>query len=395
MTRSRRSIIACGLAAATAIGALSASTAGAQTEGGGGGEVVGGTPAAAGEFPFVVAIEGSDAPAGLDQFCGGSLISTTRVLTAAHCVDDAIPSEIAVLVGTHLLDSGGQQIAVDEIHVHRGWDPDTSRNDLAVLDLSAPVTLSTNVAPIPTPRRNQNVAPAGTLSTVVGWGRTAEAPGGSFPSYLLKAGFPILADSGCSAYGLDFHGPTMLCAGVLAGGTDACQGDSGGPLSTVSSGTTYQVGIVSWGIGCARPDFPGVYTRLSTYAANNDDFERASRVPSGGGRLAGRNYLATRQTGEPLHAAGNRGGGSAWFVWTAAWTGTVRINTFGSSLDTLLGVYRGPSMGALSRVAGNDDAGTGRQSQVQVRAAAGTTYRIAVDGYDGDIGNISLRVAYR
>ena len=72
----------------------------------------------------------------------------------------------------------------------------------------------------------------------------------------------------------------------------------------------------------------------------------------------------------------------------------MRINTFGSNFDTLLGVYRGASLGGLTGVARNDDAPGSRQSQVRFRAARGTTYRIAVDGFNGDIGNVTLRVAY-
>ena len=100
----------------------------------------------------------------------------------------------------------------------------------------------------------------------MGWGATSE--GGSTSRYLLKAQVPFVSDSVCgSSYGRQLVASDMLCAGPLAGGTDTCQGDSGGPMVKSVNGAWVQVGIVSWGNGCARRNYPGVYTEVSTFAS--------------------------------------------------------------------------------------------------------------------------------
>ena len=100
---------------------------------------------------------------------------------------------------------------------------------------------------------------------VTGWGRTAE--GGQRSDALLEARIRVLAESICgspSAYGSLFHGDQMLCAGLTTGGVDTCQGDSGGPLVVpISRGGFRLAGVTSWGFGCARPGFPGVYSRIA------------------------------------------------------------------------------------------------------------------------------------
>ncbi len=369
----------------TVLATLSLPAAARQTEGDGT-EIVGGVLADAGEYPFIVSVIIDNS-----SLCGGSLLTPTRVLTAAHCVDDAVPSTIAVRVGSNSFTSGGTVISAVRKHVHRGWNPNNNDNDLAVLDLATPAVLSPTVATVRVPRPALGVGSAGTPVTVAGWGTTSA--GGSVSDALREVSFAVLANSGCAAYGTSFHPSKMLCAGVVAGGADSCQGDSGGPLFADRTSGPAQVGIVSWGTGCAQPNFPGVYTRLSTYAANNDGFGAATILPRLGGSATSRTYTAIRQTGEPRHAANNPGGASVWFRWTAPARGRVTISTVGSNFDTLLGVYRGAAVTGLTRVAGNDDASaTTRQSRVTFTALRNVTYRIAVDGWNGDIGNVKVNV---
>ena len=128
----------------------------------------------------------------------------------------------------------------------------------------------------------------------------------------------------------------------------------------------------------------------------NDNFGSARVVSGGSFDVTGNNRNATKQTGEPNHA-GDRGGASVWFRWTAPSTRFFTIRTIGSNFDTLLAIYRGTSVGGLTRVVANDDAAGGFQSRVRFRAIRGTTYRIAVDGFAGlgsaATGAIRLRSA--
>jgi len=122
----------------------------------------------------------------------------------------------------------------------------------------------------------------------------------------------------------------------------------------------------------------------------NDNFASAGTLSGGFSSEPGTTANATKEPGEPDHA-GNSGGHSVWYKWTALSTKSVTIDTIGSSFDTLLAVYTGNSVGALSLVASNGDIGPGDlQSRVTFSATAGTVYRIAVDGFDGASGNLIL-----
>jgi M6 family metalloprotease-like protein len=121
----------------------------------------------------------------------------------------------------------------------------------------------------------------------------------------------------------------------------------------------------------------------------NDNFANAQIISGNTGTTTGTNGAATKESGEPNHA-GNAGGASVWYRWTAPLGGSVTIDTIGSNFDTLLGVYTGSSVNSLTQIASNDDSGSTLQSSVTFIAVSGTTYQIAVDGYGGVIGNITL-----
>lgn len=123
----------------------------------------------------------------------------------------------------------------------------------------------------------------------------------------------------------------------------------------------------------------------------NDNF--ANRIPLTGAIVSatGANRFATLENNEPSHG-GNIGGSSVWWTWTAPFTGLVAATTERSSFDTLLGVYRGASVNALTLLAGNDDGASDRSSLVVFRAVAGNQYSFAVDGFHGDAGDILLRI---
>ncbi|MGW4466018.1 S1 family peptidase [Micromonospora sp. NPDC004704] len=214
--------------------------------------VVGGTRAAQGEFPFMVR---------LSMGCGGALYSPRLVLTAAHCVGaTGTNTSITATLGAVDLQSSSR-ITVRSNYVLRAPGYNGNGKDWALIRLATPVT-SLATLPIAT----STAYDSGTF-TVAGWGAARE--GGAQQRYLLKATVPFVADSTCdSQYGGDVIVAEEICAGFASGGTDTCQGDSGGPMFRRGANNAWvQVGIVSWGNGCARPNYPGVYTQVSYFAS--------------------------------------------------------------------------------------------------------------------------------
>ena len=121
----------------------------------------------------------------------------------------------------------------------------------------------------------------------------------------------------------------------------------------------------------------------------NDNFSVATTISGGQGTTNGTNIRGTKESGELNHAS-NAGGASIWYNWTAPASGSVTIDTIGSTLDTLLGVYTGSSVGSLTTIASDDESGGNGASRVVFTASSGTTYRIAVDGFGGAMGNVTL-----
>ncbi|MCL7426757.1 serine protease [Streptomyces sp. YS415] len=214
--------------------------------------VVGGTRAAQGEFPFMVR---------LSMGCGGALYTQQIVLTAAHCVGrTGANTSITATAGVVDLQSSSR-IQVRSTYVYRAPGYNGDGKDWALIKLAQPINLPTLKIATTTQYNT------GTF-TVAGWGAATE--GGSQQRYLLKATVPFVSDATCRSY--SGYGGLIaseeICAGYTAGGVDTCQGDSGGPMFRRDAANQWiQVGIVSWGIGCARPNAPGVYTEVSTFAS--------------------------------------------------------------------------------------------------------------------------------
>ncbi|KAE8749008.1 hypothetical protein FOCC_FOCC004175 [Frankliniella occidentalis] len=192
-------------------------------------------------------------------FCGGSAISATVVLTAAHCVHGEDTSGVAIRAGSSLSESGGQVVEVSEVIEHPQYDPNATDYDVCVFKLAESITFSASAQPVPIVRAGQQT-PDGTIAIVSGWGDLKT--GGPAATTLQSVYVPKVSDADCKkGYGAAAITTRMVCYGPLEGGKDSCQGDSGGPL--VVNGV--QVGVVSFGGKCAAPGRPGVYSNLADY----------------------------------------------------------------------------------------------------------------------------------
>lgn len=238
--------------------------------------VIGGNPAIEDRYSYAVSIQDE-----LGHFCGGSLIAKNVVLSAAHCMQnmDTVKGYKAV-IGRHSLlntDDGDEVMVMTQIP-HPDYDRDTTDNDYMILILNRDTAEEVDFITV-----SPDAISPDTAVTVMGWGDVDPADSiQTLANELMETEVVVVSNAECEQSsgtigGQDFLGfsfggyaasytdsisENMMCA--KDAGEDSCQGDSGGPLVVRQDSGDIQVGIVSWGFGCALEDFPGVYAKVST-----------------------------------------------------------------------------------------------------------------------------------
>ncbi|KAL9907690.1 venom peptide isomerase heavy chain-like [Glossina fuscipes fuscipes] len=249
--------------------------------------VVGGAVAKQGTYPWIAALGYRDMNGGggeiLKFLCAGSLITLKYIVTSAHCIN---PNLTIARLGAHdlmkVFESTARDYHIKTMKIHDNFDLVTIANDVAVIELTTEAHLSDFIAIICLPEGNHFLTHnfVGLRPFLAGWGASKHHGKTSF--VLTDVQVPIVSRERCKQkYKSEFNflefTEKLLCAGSV--NADACQGDSGSPLMLPQLvGATYRyflLGIVSYGYECARPNFPGVYTRISSYLdwiKNNTDY---------------------------------------------------------------------------------------------------------------------------
>jgi secreted trypsin-like serine protease len=255
-----RAALAAGVLTAASLGAVAVagSASAAQSPDGPKTRIVGGTIAHTADTPWAIQLSNSGSPDPTLEWCGSTLVAANKIVTAAHCAQEAASTYTAIQGRDDLADkSTGKESKITGIWV----DPEYGKSpahDVAVMTLATPFEGVDTLAL----ETDKAADAAGAASIVYGWGETeGTGPADTFQ----KVDVPVLGDAYCGkAYASEgYTADGEICAGYEEGGKDSCQGDSGGPL--VLNGRLF--GVVSWGVGCADAGKPGVYAEVATYAA--------------------------------------------------------------------------------------------------------------------------------
>ncbi|XP_053143931.1 coagulation factor XII isoform X2 [Hemicordylus capensis] len=230
--------------------------------------VVGGMVALSGAHPYMAAMYIGE------QFCGGSLIASCWILTAAHCLEHRpSASKISVVLGQtrfNISTEDSRKLQVQGYQLHEKYSAVNKHHDIALVRLKETgpgqcAEFSHSILPVCLPNSTA-IVDASKQCHIAGWGHQYEGAD-TLSVYLQEADMPVIPHEQCRSQ--EVHGSritsNMLCAGYLDGRADACQGDSGGPLVCEEQGRAILHGIISWGTGCAVKNKPGVYTSVAHY----------------------------------------------------------------------------------------------------------------------------------
>ncbi|XP_065369002.1 trypsin-like [Calliphora vicina] len=209
-------------------------------------------------YPFIASLIESTED-GLFHICGGSIINERTILTAAHCLFGVSPTTLKVHVGDKSLAiNEGIIYGVEAIYMNENWTTASYDYDVGLVRIAGFFEFDPQVQPIQLVGPKDRIR-VGSFATVIGWGFT-DLDNPRISDTLMVAHVPIVRHSTCRRLlGAEQITRRMICAGFKKGGVDACKYDSGGPMVI----NRKLVGIVSWGIGCAEPNKPGVYARVT------------------------------------------------------------------------------------------------------------------------------------
>ncbi|XP_054711308.1 mucin-2-like [Uloborus diversus] len=236
------------------------------------GRIVGGGNSYFGEWPWVVSLRQWKKNTFLHK-CGATLLNEFWAITAAHCVENVPLTDILLRLGEYDISHEYEPLPFVERRVqivasHPQFDRRTFEYDLALLRFYEPVTFQKNILPACVPTGNNSYV--GKYATVTGWGRLYED--GPLPDVIQEVALPVITNKVCEnmyrqAGFVEDIPDIFICAGYGDGGKDSCEGDSGGPMVIQEEdGRWVLAGVISWGIGCALPNQPGVYTRITKFA---------------------------------------------------------------------------------------------------------------------------------
>ncbi|XP_062382730.1 prostasin [Sardina pilchardus] len=257
--------------------------------------IVGGFDAEDGAWPWQVDIQTQSS----GHICGGTIIAEEWVLSAAHCFPNPYDiSSYIIYAGRHQLNGWNpfqSSHRIRRVVIPPEYSDPQEGDDIALVQLDTGVVFSDRIQPICLPNANM-FFPTGMRCTITGWGNIRDGVSLQGAGTLQQVTVPIISRSSCqSMYNVNpsTTDPVdimsdMICAGHQEGGKDSCQGDSGGPLvCPMVNGTWVQAGIVSFGLGCARANRPGVYSKVSSFTSFIESHIPQLRLYGNAGRIRG------------------------------------------------------------------------------------------------------------